>query len=297
MNKFITKAASLGITSVLIFVTVIWAIVTFCGGKLDPFFLRLRTEHNGGLVIGTSRAAQSLEPQYIDDVDYNFAFTIFHSPFDNDYYQLIKKFHKSKNTTYKHVVCVDPWSLFSYAGDKYENTNPGFAGNIHSSVILFSWLYLIKYVKLKGFDFLYARDYVSQSGRYVVDIGDSEYREEKDRRLKAKIESYQKKETFVKGIYSKTREKNLMNIIKFLNKSGSVCLIRLPVSEEMFQLENRMCPEFSNLMKDISTKMDVDYFDLTNRNREFRYTDGNHIWNKESSKISTLVDSCLKVGR
>jgi hypothetical protein len=88
------------------------------------------------------------------------------------------------------------------------------------------------------------------------------------------------------------RVQNLLEIIFLLKESGSVDIIRLPISDEMLKFENRRFPEFNHLLLEIAKVSNSNYIDLTDM--KVQTTDGNHIWYKEGERVSKELNKRMK---
>ncbi|WP_228451818.1 hypothetical protein [Chryseobacterium sp. SN22] len=85
---------------------------------------------------------------------------------------------------------------------------------------------------------------------------------------------------------SSFRIKALEDIIRFLKDKGTVYLVRIPASEKIMAVENSYSPEFSEKIRSISKQYNVHFFDFSLKAKDYRYTDGNHMY-KTSGKIFT----------
>ena len=98
MKRFIIK----------IFIFSFFPLVTLFGifllenGTSDPFYQRFITDEKKSLIIGTSRAAQAIQPKILNTIlglegkneIFNYSFTLMHSPFGK-IYQKNLLFHKT----------------------------------------------------------------------------------------------------------------------------------------------------------------------------------------------------------
>ena len=76
--------------------------------------------------------------------------------------------------------------------------------------------------------------------------------------------------------YSKTRYDYLVNTIRLLKDYGVVYLIRLPIREKIYQIDNKLIKNFDDLMVSLSRELNLSYT-LLLYNNEYSYTDGNHL--------------------
>ena len=102
------------------------------------------------------------------------------------------------------------------------------------------------------------------------------------KRLNNKIEDYRKNNLPNRRL-STVRLIYLKKTVEYLKLHGKVYIVRLPVSPEMFQIEQVLMPSFNEIIYPI-TKIAHGYLDMTNENQLYKYVDGNHLW-KESGKL------------
>jgi hypothetical protein len=302
MKKFIVRTIS------LLFVASFSALIliTFFAKKneenIDFFYRRFTSLHYGGLIVGTSRAAQIIEAKLIHPEQYNFAFTIQHSPFDSTYVELIKKFHPVQkfNHQRKHLVCVDPWSIRTFHSNKYENKNQIFEPILKYPVFNPNLGYLFSFCKVE--DVLLTSGLLSNSklndgGRLEVNIDSVHtlsFDDIKSEKIRKKMGDYKQKIEFRNGYMSEVRLQNLENIISYLERDGDVSLCRLPISKAMYDMEMEINPNFDIIMNSICLKHKIKYINLIGDSPNYRYTDGNHIWNGQSAKITYKILSLIK---
>ena len=61
MKKFITHSIYISFICTFVFLV----LLSLTNGYTDPFYLRFTTPKNNNLIIGTSRAAQGIQPEII----------------------------------------------------------------------------------------------------------------------------------------------------------------------------------------------------------------------------------------
>jgi hypothetical protein len=130
--------------------------------------------------------------------------------------------------------------------------------------------------------------HVNAGGRYVVPI-DSLLLFDREKSIEGKVASYKKKKEYTEGYLSEKRLRILKQIIDYLSQDGKVVLVRLPVHEKMYVIENNMAPKFDEQMHDISMQRKVPYINLMPLRNDYMYTDGNHIWNGHSKRLSEQI--------
>ena len=113
MKKLLLKTAIFCFAALLLFLL----ILAQADGHTDPFYIRFTSPKQTHLMIGTSRAAQGLQPSVFDSIlnikAYNYAFTVAHSPYGETYLNSIKQKLKDTTSNGLFIVTVDPWSISS----------------------------------------------------------------------------------------------------------------------------------------------------------------------------------------
>lgn len=291
MKYFLFKFFRLGLISLILFITTLIVISELIKYRIDPFYNKITSTTKKGLILGDSRALQGIDPDHLRFPVINFAFTIGHSQYDKSYIKLIKKklnnYSKKHNT---HIVCVSPWSILSNNTNK-SDINPYFSEHLSLPLTNPNFEYLFKYVdfNFSKLNQLLASKQISKSNGYLsVQMDTIEWRQEYKRRVKEKIANYSEKYPIEELTLTSSRIFNLLEIINFLQLSGDVFIVRLPVSEEMLYLENKRFPNLNQLMYQLSHKTKAPYIDLTDL--KIRTTDGNHIFYLDAPFVSQILD-------
>ena len=70
-------------------------LASFAGGNTDSFYRRFTSPQQSNLILGNSRAAQGVRPEFLHATNgekfYNYSFTIFDSPYGEAYFKSIEK--------------------------------------------------------------------------------------------------------------------------------------------------------------------------------------------------------------
>lgn len=293
------------IIQIIIFLTFIaigfvW-LCTYANGYTDSFYVRFTTPKQENLILGTSRAAQGLQPQYFDSIlgkkFFNYSFTIVHSPFGPTYLNSIKKKLSTNLNNATFIVAVDPWSLSSFNETpndvskfreiKHSLKKTPFV-NLNPNPIYFFTSYNEDYKSLingkKKSTFLH------QNGWLQVNYSINDTLKVKNN-IERKIATYKKRT--LNTYFSSTRLEYLIKTISFLQKSGKVYLVRLPIHPKMMEIENQLMPNFDATIQKAIDKSDG-YLDLTPKNDLFLYTDGNHLYKDSGKQVSKLVAKWIK---
>ena len=109
---------------------------------------------------------------------------------------------------------------------------------------------------------------------------------------KRKINHY--KNYMSKNVFSNYRYNYLEKTINLLKMHGDVFLVRMPIDDNLYKLENTIFPKFNNQMHVLTKKLDLKYLNYTNINNKYRYTDGNHICYTDAINFSNILANDIK---
>lgn len=267
-------------------------------GRSDAFYLRFTTKKQTNLIIGTSRAAQGLQPKVFDEVlqdeapFFNYAFTLAQSPFGPIYFNSIQK---KLDTTQKNgtfIVTVDPWTIC--AATKNPNDSSAFretdlalanTQNVNQNP---NWGYLYHNFGGKYHQILFparTKMYLHKDGWLEVTLR-TDTATIKKRTLR-KMKDY-RFNVLPRYKFSSLRLQYLLKTIQYLKNYGEVFLVRMPVSEEMIGIENELMLDFNSKINE-AILLSNDYLDLTKENSSFTYTDGNHLYKKSGAIVSEKI--------
>ena len=272
---------------------------------VDEFYGRLAKYHDCGLILGTSRAAHSLDPRYIKGVDYNFSFTLGHSPYDTAYFRTVKNYCRAEfmefDSNRRFVLTVDPWVMSTFKSDSFELNNNSFIKDLGNNKFLNSINYIIKHIDLTPksiFSILFKADFpkyfiLSENGRLVIKMDKQESQSKEKARIQQTIDEYKNKKVFTGGFYSMKRYKVLEETTKYLQKFGNVYYVRLPTSKALFKIENQRWLDFDQIMDDFGKNNKCKYINLGNLSENVLTIDGNHIWDGHSKWISQSLNDSL----
>ncbi len=294
-------------------VLIIHLLFSFCANSyIDDYYGKLSNGHKNSLVIGTSRALQGIVPSIVDSTIgiqepklYNFAFTLSSSPFGKVYYDAIAKKISSEQAGKYSIISIDPWSIsenqFLYSIEKLDHSSVLFQLDNVTSHPNFEYLYdkypdgwgniimkraetslLIKNAKKLNKNFAGSFSFINQDGYLKVYASLDENVVAK--KTSEKLKLYQ--ELADSSKVSEHRMSFLLKIISLLKKQGDVYLVRLPVHEEMLQIEQNYMPDFDIIMTE-AISLSNGFYDMTNLDHNFKFTDGNHL-EKSSSKIVSM---------
>lgn len=268
--------------------------------KFDVFYRRFTSPKQSSLIIGSSRAAQGIQPSIINDnfkshftnTIYNYSFTIKTSPFGKAYYNSIKR--KLKESGLKDglfIIAVDPWSL-SNITEMGDNKILREDAECVSKMILVNTKPNIEYF-IRYFDMNWFK---SETGCILHDDGWLEINADMNlthvkKNISNKINEYSKYH-FIK---SENRIFYLIKTIDYLKNYGKVYLVRIPTSIEMAQLEFQRWPNFDKDIYSISKNQSIKYFSFKSEIGKYRTIDGNHLYKADAKKFSKNLSDSIQL--
>jgi hypothetical protein len=288
MKRFLYK---ISLFSFLLF-SVLACLILNLDGYTDEYYLRLTSPKQQNLIVGTSRAAQGLNPTELKEglaMDlYNFSFTLGHSPFGPTYLNAIKEKLDTTNKNQLFIIAVDPWSISAVTDSSGSSEIYGeenlFLGKIPSVNRNPNLSYVYQNVKPRykllydkyNFSFLHANGWLEIDVK--MDSASVTHRKVK------KLKNYRNVNSRKYQI-SNTRIEYLNKAINYFKKYGTVIMVRLPISKEMIQIEESYSPDFRNQIASSILLCDF-YLDLSAESEIYQFTDGNHLHRESSQRLS-----------
>ncbi|MHB1277550.1 MAG: hypothetical protein ACYC1Q_04065 [Bacteroidia bacterium] len=292
MRSFYFKVVQYSVILTFALVFYLAAIGLLKTYQVDPFYCKLTSVHEEGLIIGSSRAAHGIDPEYLDGKIFNFAFTLQHSPYSRDYFSFIKKYHSPNPSSSKkiHIVEVNPWALSTNPNSKERRS---FVNGLLFSPMAPNIEYLARY----GGDALkwkfLTKNRVKSNGRYVVAMSREEVINRVDSVEKARVDMFRK--SLKKGEYGLNYwdDSYLRKIVEYLQKDGEVYLVRMPVGKQILILENTEFPDFNSVIQKLCADHQILYINASDKH-EFLTIDGNHIWHGDVESFSQFLKKSIK---
>jgi len=283
------------IINTTIFVTLIlgsiYIVLSRANGYSDPYYLKFTTPKQNSLIIGTSKAAQGIVPDVVNEIlnidIYNYSFNMSVSPYGPKYLESIKRKLSQKNKNGVFIVTVDCWSISSSCINpddtlnfRENNSCIGEMKNVDKNP---NMQYLLKYMYGNYYRILFKSSVslLHENGWLEVTLNTDSV--SVNRRTKSTLLEYENYLSIYK--FSQIRFDYLIKTIEFLEENGDVYLVRLPITPKLMEIENQLNPNFNAQMQQISKKAHG-YLDLTPKNDLFNYTDGVHL-NQNSGKLVT----------
>lgn len=287
-------------------IILIWLVFQLAGGKSDALYLKFTSPKQSSLILGTSKAAQGLQPSVFNKVldrqdIYNYAFTLSHSPYGPTYYNSIKRKinEKSKNGVF--IITVDPFTISKEIGTtdllsnfKEKDLAVGQIKNVTSSpnyeYLLYHWDFNYFNLIARNFN-IFNLGLVHKDGWVETNVSDNTLRVKE--RTKRNLKEYYKKAKVLE--YSELRFQYLEKTINFLRNYGTVYLVRLPVSKPILKLENSVIYDFDQKISFLSKKYRINYLNLTSHQETFGFLDGNHLDEISARTVSTIIAKWIKL--
>lgn len=300
MKKFVKKLI-IYIAIVFLSIVILFFIIDAIGWS-DHNYKRFTSKGQQSLIVGTSRAAQGIQPLIINEklssTDfelpiYNFSFNVGESPYGELYFNAIKRKlgeNNDKNSIF--IVSVDPFGLA--VEQKQDEGNYREYGRTLDKIRHF-------YKPQIYYLFNYCRPEKWRSSGYQT-LHDDGWLE-----INVKFDSLSLKENIKRKMDdynshvispSDYRIHWLVETIKLFKQNGTVFMCHIPISCEMSEWEDRSWPDFDKEMYEIAEQLNVCYFAFKKNRNDYRTTDGNHLFKDDGAFFtSDLCDSIIAVIR
>ena len=298
-KRFFLKLACVGVFALMLHA----AMIPFVDGTTLIYFHKCSSPKQHSLIIGTSRASQAIMPSVLKDslgIDMlNFAFNGTTSPYGKVYTHAIEeKLIQHSSGTF--IVCVDPWSLRVMTDSITGEEEFPEEKNILHKLYSFNGYPNIEFI---------AKDYNQGWGNIAYtrwrknssvnghDDGWIEVTREINeadiaKRTKGKADGF--RNSLRDSKIAEYRIDEMKALIESLSKRGNVYLVRLPVSETIFEIEQDFYPTFDSLVISIGNRYNAPYFNMQALHKEMVFNDGHHINRSYAPKCSAQIASWMK---
>lgn len=280
----------------------IYFVLNCAGGNTDPYYLRFTTPRKNSLIIGTSRSAQAIRPDILNKLLarndlFNFSFTVSSSSYGPIYYENIKKKLVKNSHNGIFILEVNPWNISNKSDNPNEiekfPENEMALGKTYFTNLNPNVQYLFDNYNRSFFNLLSKK----KGNLFLHEDGWDELIVELDsltrtKRTVIKIREY-KEINLKKYKFSTVRMFYLKEIIKYLKEHGEVYLVRLPIHPKMQEVEDLLMNDFNKKIKSISSEFNIHYLDMTNKNNEYEYSDGTHIYKSSTEEVSKEISAWI----
>ena len=301
MRHFLLKIS----VALLIAFAMHFAAGYFSGGKTDDYYLRFTTPSAKSMIIGSSRAAQGIQPDSLNEVCklfgydtpiFNFAFTSMASPYGEIYTKTIQSKLDTSTNSGLFIVCVEPYMLGGLSADNLVEKN-GPLNDLHFLKSYPNWEYL-----LKRYSYGWGRMALTSLGLYnstselhsngwleINVIVDS---------VNAKNRAYDvlhdKRNDIGKFSLSPYRLHWLRETITLLQRYGNVVLVRVPVSREFYEFEQLLSPAFDQTMLEEARYHQIVYKNFQDQSESLTFKDGHHMQLTSTARFSSTLKNWLR---
>jgi hypothetical protein len=260
-----------------------------------------------GLVLGISRVARAIQPEILnkelDTEILNFGIDLRSTSYGDIYLEAVKRRLDSNITDGVFILSVEPWSIScvrdSVSQDLLfpeENSTYSKLWTYEPSV---NFEYLIRDYK-KGWGNLLIT-YLRNNSKAVchkdgwIDL--STPVDSNKMRLRKNSEIKWLKDLVPFFSLSDERKKAFESLIEFLNTKGEVYLIRLPIDDDFYNLENNYMPNFNSYIDSISARYRVPYYEMQSLSPMVIFNDGHHLNRDFAPFISQKVADWIELER
>lgn len=276
-------------------------------GTADPYYQRFISPKQNALILGNSKAAHGIVPAVLNegtnniyDVKiYNYSFSLYSSPYGPSYNFSIFDKLESNNKFGYFIVTVDPWSISSIIespNDEYSFVeNHDFISSVMYENNFINFEYLLNWFYKSYYEILLSR--IKSNLAILHDDGWMESIGLMDNESVLSRENSMEK-FYCRYLnlhsYSETRMKYLIELLIYLKRRGDVFLVRMPLDEKFYKIDNSLDPQFNLKMNKISAELEIKYYDFNLRKYNLEFKDGVHL-NIESARVFSkiLLDSLI----
>lgn len=282
------------ITAVPYFLIQYWLIRSY-----DSYYLKISGGKSESIITGLSRASVGISPEIIKNrlgllqEPKNLAIANSISPYGEYYFHFLKeKVHDQPNITNIHIICLSPAAIMDYQSDhlhKRESTYPIY--KIHFLNQEPNLEYFLHKPSLSSIV-----QQFSQFQGYENGIEEVIHKNGWIENITA--EDYKKRQlTFPNGYrQSDDREHYFMETIDMLHSSGTICLVRMPIAEEMRRIEEQMYPGFDAFIQSIAEEKSIQYLNYSVGSHFYEYYDepGSHLTGESAKEFTIRLAKDIK---
>ena len=290
--------------SALFFISICYLISLPLQNWRDAMLVKLNSSPHSSLIIGQSRAGQSLIPDSLQrhyPELLNYAFTNQTSPYGPVYLNAIKKKLSETNEAGLFIISVNPGAVSVRSPKIHDPKQFREAQGLLARTYTFNNLnpieYVVRMANRRPLEILLeSMGFTDRSnpapGSKGRDIKWVYPRAEAENFSKQKL----KKNIKLKFYPSSLRMQYLVELIDYLNKRGQVFLVRLPSQPDLKNWEDRIDPQFDEKIKLICKPRGLRYINFNEVGADFKFRDFSHLSELEAPRISKmLADSIFGV--
>jgi hypothetical protein len=277
MIKIYLKILAFSIPAII---AVIFSCHNFATGFIDYYYAKITNEGNS-LIIGTSRASQGIIPDSVmlgtsfDGPMLNFAFSSFDSPFDEAYFNAIKKKLNEETHNGIFIIEIDPFALSNDLSTKATSRKLSdqfiFKGNPN-------YEYLYRNVN-PFYQLIEFRNFIDESSvlhkngwlELVLPMDSAAVKTRSDAKVTKALAMAQTSSISIEKL------DYLRKTIALLQEHGTVILIVMPALQSIIDIEKRYAQTIDIEVRKIAVQTKVKYYDFRSQCNKYTYVDGNHL--------------------
>lgn len=288
----------------------LWVLPLLMSPEEDPNLGRLFNHKHSGLICGTSRTEQGIDPENLAsqcpelaDI-YNYSFNLGDSPWSSQYASAIanKLGQSTESSSGILILSIDPWNL------RNSRANPSpFLGLLHENELIQTHLYAICTSPLQSITgnnekeiskALLTAIRSKRSTKTILQptgwLPNTRWRDSAFSALETqkKIKSYG-------SLYPRTEswpEREAISAIKTTIQAfqkqkpeGILVFIRPPVRAEMLLLENSIYPELNEIAESLALEYDAKFLDCNSISEDLVFNDAHHLYYESAKTFSTRL--------
>lgn len=292
MKKFLYKI----VVFISLFFGGIIFLFNFYGGYIDYFYPKFTTQKQFSFILGDSRAFQGIHPKELNVTlknsnfklpSYNFSFTIAQTAYGPSYLEAIKRKLDTLENNQLFIVTVNPWMLAKRTPKEEKESDEIFQDSPPHNMKNMSSNPNIEYL-IKNQSYSHFKSIFRKKSKTFKDGHRENYNLPSSKKVFKEWMEIQKKmflEFSEKYTISEFRLEWLGKTISYLKQYGSVVLVRLPIDNEILEVENDFWKEFDSSIEAVSLKNNTTYLNFSKELRWSTY-DGHHL-DKNGAKTFT----------
>jgi len=315
MNQF-ARYITLIFLPPLMLLWAIWVLPLLLDPLNDSNLHKLHPTDYEGLILGTSRAAQGIDPLELAhgcellSGGFNFAFNISDSPWSAQYATIcVAQIEKAPEASLNYLLLsIDPWSLMpsTKSPSPWIDINDAnlcirahryaLASEILPRVLGSSESNLATALvgRIKSSHHNPYRTRVTEQGW----LPNKRYRnpewaaEETQRHIANYRKTYPRNENWPSA-QSLSGIKSIVSSFKERNPTGHIIFLRPPVTQEMLNLEDEVFPEFESMCEELAEQQDVAFVDANVLLLTLHFNDAHHLHFEDAQTFSFALGENL----
>ncbi|HEX9980732.1 MAG TPA: hypothetical protein VGB50_09240 [Flavobacterium sp.] len=301
MKKFLIKLSVFGAVAAAI---IIFILMRF-GGYVDYFYQKFTSPPQKSLILGDSRSFQGIQPSVIKNEMagnfgmpiLNFSFTLAQTAYGDELFNSVRQKLDPETKNGLFIINVHPWLFAQRDEDDFSNDKFFEAAVPPNNMHFLSLNPNVEYF-FRNYSYFHFKAIIRRNSIVHDDGWLEEFYLPNDKKILAEWKKTQI--TLYKGFIKKWKKtdyrlKRFNEMVKFLDKHGTVVLVRMPVDKEITEVENVFWKDFDADMARVAEENKSVYLNFSTVQENYHKYDGVHL-EKEAGAAFTkaLCDSINK---